>query len=347
MTHMSKSSKRIKGSYQSQGNRVFDYSYLSKEDANQKAYQKWQRKFGSPQKEQRYIETLRDLAVTLYQPTILTKGISTYNAYWRDSYKRHIEPAIGWMAFGDIRKHHMVTLLNGIKSYSVKLNVKIVLKAIIAEGEFNNVPLGITKEAVASIDIGKRPLRQPLKISAEDLKLKQATCPWELLCPMILASVLGLRKGEIIGLQWKDIDTERTELTVARQVYKNGSTGLPKSGKPRTYQVSKEFIELLHTYGNIDSNVVCTAASGKPWSHTGLGAAWKALGFPKGVGLHQARHFAATMLANTSGSMAASAILGHGSITTTDRYLHPEVVGTENAVQASTELIKSVVTRSK
>jgi integrase len=36
--------------------------------------------------------------------------------------------------------------------------------------------------------------------------------------PSVLILVLGLRKGEVLGLTWPDIDLDTAELTIARQL---------------------------------------------------------------------------------------------------------------------------------
>jgi integrase len=50
---------------------------------------------------------------------------------------------------------------------------------------------------------------------------------------ILLALKTGLRHGELIGLQWADVDLQRGKLKVRRTIWQ-GATGLPKGGRERT-----------------------------------------------------------------------------------------------------------------
>src|SRR5713226_8784958 len=54
---------------------------------------------------------------------------------------------------------------------------------------------------------------------------------WRVL--LLLALKTGLRQGELIGLDWNDIDLDRRKLHVRRTVWR-GHLGPPKSGRART-----------------------------------------------------------------------------------------------------------------
>lgn len=58
----------------------------------------------------------------------------------------------------------------------------------------------------------------------------------------------GMRKAELCGLQWQDVDLEACRLTVMRQLAKAGKNpvfGPPKTGEPRTIDISADTVELL------------------------------------------------------------------------------------------------------
>lgn len=63
-----------------------------------------------------------------------------------------------------------------------------------------------------------------------------------------LALETGMRKGELAGLKWTDIDFEAGTVTVARTLLKPGREpvfGPPKNGLPRTIALSKATLRLL------------------------------------------------------------------------------------------------------
>jgi len=344
---MSKSSKRILGTYQRQNKPAYAYSYISKEDANRKAFLKWQEKYGDlPQTEDREVSTLHDLAITFYQPTIIGRPVNTYNGYWRDTSKKHIEPKLGTVKFQDLRKIHVVNFLNSLPSYTARMKGKIVLKGIIKESAENGIPMNITPEAVESINIGRKPPRAELRIGDADIELKLASCPPYMILPLIVPAISSVRKGELIALKWADVDEKSMKLHIDRQRMKNGTLDLPKGGKKRAINITPEFVDLLKEFGDLDSVWICTY-NGNPWSHTGLGNKWRELGFPKGVGLHQLRHLAGTIVANSVGLLAAQKLLGHAQSTTTNTYTHTENIDTSEAVRLSTERFTSLVKRVK
>lgn len=97
--------------------------------------------------------------------------------------------------------------------------------------------------------------------------------------PFILGYRCGLRRGEVLGLKWSDIDFENRTLTVNRQMQK-GSGGdyetTPKYDEVRTIKLDNKTIEALKfaekeqkknrlSYGEfyIDSDYVCVKKYGK------------------------------------------------------------------------------------
>jgi len=63
-------------------------------------------------------------------------------------------------------------------------------------------------------------------------------------CSVIL--YLGLRIGEALGLQWEDVDIEAREVTVARQVYDDGSiVGLKTRAGRRVVEIPGPLLDIL------------------------------------------------------------------------------------------------------
>jgi integrase len=60
----------------------------------------------------------------------------------------------------------------------------------------------------------------------------------------------GMRKAELCGLKWVDIDFEGAKVRVMRQLVTPGSEpefGPTKNGSPRTIDLSKDLVQLLPT----------------------------------------------------------------------------------------------------
>lgn len=63
-----------------------------------------------------------------------------------------------------------------------------------------------------------------------------------------LALETGMRKGELYGLQWADVDLERSRVSVVRQLIVVGpepTFGPPKNGRPRTIDIAPATVQML------------------------------------------------------------------------------------------------------
>ena len=154
----------------------------------------------------------------------------------------------------------------------------------------------------------------------------------------------GLRRGEIVGLKWEDIDLEKQTLSVRRSIYKPKASKAkekpPKStSSVRTMAIPARLCETLREY---------KAHQDRHASF--LGKAWQNLGYVfteedgsvmnpqtptkqfskflkrhgiRHLKLHGMRHTSATLLlANGCDIKTVSARLGHSDIETTNIYLH-------------------------
>jgi integrase len=168
-----------------------------------------------------------------------------------------------------------------------------------------------------------------------------------------LALKLGLRRGELLGLQWNDIDWLKSTIHVRRQaiIPNKGkrSTASPKTTKgKRVIPVGKTVLDLLRTQVEQvqqmrlsaprweENNLVFPCSVGTPPSRIDLQfkKLAKAAGLPV-IRFHDMRHTAASiMLANGIPIMVVSRILGHSSAAITLRvYGHLMPGGMEEAAE--------------
>ena len=150
--------------------------------------------------------------------------------------------------------------------------------------------------------------------------------------PVFLSAVLGLRRGELCGLKWSNVDmsTGRIRITEQRLVRQNLKgkgviDGPLKTGaSERSFVLPKSLLDMLMRVGNLDGLYVCVTPTGKPWNPERLTAEWVAvrdrLGF-KDWTLHDLRHCAAgTLAALGVDLLTIAAVLGHASIKTSELY---------------------------
>lgn len=156
--------------------------------------------------------------------------------------------------------------------------------------------------------------------------------------PFFLTAVrTGLRQGELIGLQWGDIDWNGKFLTVKRTIYKK-TPKIPKYGKERKVDMSDQLLAVLRDHkkaaaaealkkGRALSEYVFTSSRNKPhepsWIRKVHFNALKAAGLRQ-VPFHALRHsFASALIANGASLTYVKEQMGHHSIKiTVDTYGH-------------------------
>lgn len=144
-----------------------------------------------------------------------------------------------------------------------------------------------------------------------------------------LALHTGLRRGELMGLRWSDVDLEAQLLTVARSF---GTT--PKGGSPRHLRLPAVMIPLLQSWRPrcpaTAEAVVCPARvagrfqMSRGRSDHGLKGLLRRAGCPPlSRGWHSLRHTFASMFIRAGGNLVAlQKILGHTDIKMTLAYAH-------------------------
>jgi integrase len=124
---------------------------------------------------------------------------------------------------------------------------------------------------------------------------------------MTVAYAVGPRKGELVKLEWPDVDMRRKEFTLRKT--KNGDTRVV----PMTPEVYEVFAELWRER-RLDTNRVFLY-KGKPWKNprTAFAAACRRAGIAN-LRLHDFRHTASTNLRRAGvDTMTAMKIVGHKS----------------------------------
>lgn len=146
--------------------------------------------------------------------------------------------------------------------------------------------------------------------------------PWP--TAILLAGEAALRIGEILALEWADLDLVANTITVARQE-RQGVIGPPKGGKPRTVPMTARLAEHLRGVPRIRTGRVVVRA-GEPMTQ---GEAMHALyrtcrraGLPERL-WHRLRHSFATHAALLGvNPIRLQHWLGHSTLNMTLRYIH-------------------------
>lgn len=172
-----------------------------------------------------------------------------------------------------------------------------------------------------------------------------------------LAVCYGLRRSEVVGLRWKDIDFERNTLTVSNTVVQNGTlrieTELTKTKKsnrtinmiPKTVPYFKELKEKQEA-AKLKTDKVVAWMDGQEvrpdFVYRKTQQLMKKCGLPV-IRFHDLRHTAATILAPHVQPEQLRDFLGHEHISTTyDIYTHVPSEQKKATSAAMNEALKNV-----
>ena len=146
---------------------------------------------------------------------------------------------------------------------------------------------------------------------------EQSTNPY-LLPVVVIALSTGMRAGEIMNLEWRDVDLARGWL-ILRETKNSDMRGVPLTG--RALELMKEY---ARTRRRLDTPLLFSSAN--PSKPVNLRQPWeKAL---KQAGIedfrfHDLRHSAASYLAMNGASLnEIAAVLGHRTLAMVQRYAH-------------------------
>jgi integrase len=167
--------------------------------------------------------------------------------------------------------------------------------------------------------------------------------PLRIFMPMLLAGMLGLRRGEIAALRWRHVDVDRAQISIVES-FEQTRLGVrlkaPKSGRGRKVALptrvvaelrawrTKQAQELLRLGIRLtDDCFICAGEDGQPIQPQSLTHAWHRFlaraNLPR-LRFHDLRHSHAThMIASGVHPKIASERLGHATVgLTLDTYSH-------------------------
>jgi integrase len=171
-------------------------------------------------------------------------------------------------------------------------------------------------------------------------KLLEAVKGTDLQIPVTLGISLGLRRGEVLGLQWKNINFNTQKIEIRQQINYNEQkkvielTTLKTENSIRTLPMPKGLVELLLKHKEeqekikkligtdyIDNDLVCCHNDGRPLNPKNFSKKFKRFleknGFPL-IRFHDLRHSYATLMLKSNVDLkVTSAMLGHSSVTIT------------------------------
>ena len=229
----------------------------------------------------------------------------------------------------------------GLSAKTVR-NIHQILSSALKLAQEQRIILTNPAEGCALPKVGHREMKTlPLEQLQSFLREARKSGVFELYC---LELATGLRRGELLGLKWEDIDLQKGDLRVRRQISRiNGEVveaPLKTKNAYRTLPLAEDTIDILKEqrkkFGS--SPWVFPSPTGGPISPDSvlhmLHRVLKRAGLPR-VRFHDLRHtFATLALQNGVDIKTVSGMLGHFSAGfTLDTYAHVTSAAQRQAAQ--------------
>ena len=185
----------------------------------------------------------------------------------------------------------------------------------------------LPRNVADSVDPPKAPKREIKPLNEEQVeRLLRAAEGDKLEALYVLAITTGMRSGELLGLQWKDLNLPAGIVQVRRTVF-NGRIEAPKTAKGnRSIKLTETSLRVLRTHERTSEWVFCTNAGTTISVHNLHNRSWKPLlvraDLPHNTRFHDLRHTCATLLLSKGvHPKIVQEMLGHTSITNNPRHL--------------------------
>ncbi len=153
---------------------------------------------------------------------------------------------------------------------------------------------------------------------------------------VLLGGDAGLRCGEMMALEWTDIDLERQRLWVRRSEWK-GHVTTPKGGRPRLVPLTTRLAAALGAERHLKGSRVLLQDDGSPLSQKVVqGLVWRAarLANLANGGVHVLRHtFCSHLAMRGAPARAIQELAGHKDLSTTQQYMHLSPGAVEEAIR--------------
>src|SRR5215216_3146267 len=278
----------------------------------------------------------------------------------------HIRPAIGRIKLKNLTTAHArwfyrERLDSGLAPATIhKMHVVLhkALKAAVADGL-------IPRNAAAGLKLPRITREEINPLSPEETRrLLEAASGDRLEALYVLAIATGLRQGELLALNWEDVDLERSTLRVRRTLTRRGGkvfVGEPKTKKSRrSVNLTVATVDALQAHlsrqleemervgslyrpgGLVFANEIGGIINPSNLRNRSFARLLKRTGLPPDTRFHDLRHTCATLLLSRNvNPKIVSEMLGHSSIAITlDTYSHVLPTMQESAIRALEDALK-------
>ena len=153
---------------------------------------------------------------------------------------------------------------------------------------------------------------------------------------VLLGGEAGLRCGEVMALEWTDVDLPKRQIRVQRSDWK-GQVTAPKGGRTRVVPMTSRLASAMQAHRHLRGVRVLCQDEGKPLTQKivrdfVLKASRRAL--LRNQGVHILRHtFCSHLAMRGAPARAIQELAGHKDLSTTQRYMHLSPAAVESAIR--------------
>jgi len=153
---------------------------------------------------------------------------------------------------------------------------------------------------------------------------------------VLLAAEAGLRSGEMVALEWRDVDFVKGQVCVQRSAWK-GQIASPKGGRLRYVPLTNRLASALREHRHLRGPLVLYQDDRSPLSEGVVQGFIRRAAQKAGLennGPHMLRHtFCSHLAMRGAPARAIQELAGHRDLTTTQRYMHLSPAVVETAIR--------------
>jgi integrase len=306
---------------QHQGKRIESRGFLAAEDAY-RARTKQLEKLYSRDLVHHNITLVEFVAVYFEQYGTVSVRRATHHAT-ESVARNHILPALGALRLQDLKSYHIIQFQNDVvrtRTPSTAHNVMKALRKILNKAvEWEYIDHSPLKGRIPPDRRNEYPVLELLDLFAlvDRLQGREKVI-------VALAGFAALRRSEIFGLRWEDIDFKVGTLSLQRQ-YKNGEvSALKTDGSAAIIPLWSRLLRILMEWRLKSGSPEWVfpgqegPLSGHGWHNEFWGKIKRQCGLPRRLRLHDLRHtFASIMLSGGAAPGDVQKLLRHASYATT------------------------------
>lgn len=292
---------------------------------------------GKPEKhkEVRQTTTLRDFADRFLEGHAKANRFKPSGIDAKECVLRvHLVPTLGEKPLASITTEDVQQLKSALSTKSPKTvnNVLTVLNVLLRTA----VEWDVIERVPCTIKLLKTPKTQAAFYDFDQFErlVDRATDPQAQLV-VLLGGEAGLRCGEMIGLEWRDVDLEKRQLCVARSEWR-GHVGVPKGGRIRYLPLTKRLVAALKNAKHLRGPRVLCDDEGKPLTQKVIQCLMRRVARRANVkaGVHILRHtFCSHLAMRGAPARAIQELAGHQDLGTTQRYMHLSPAALDAAIR--------------